>query len=100
MANTTDRQDGKGIEDQAAKKEPRRKGARKTALQILAEEVVQSMGSFNSLRFGTDRKYKLIAISGLDNGNYRVVRYIPRERMVELMQQMQDLEGMIYNHLS
>ncbi|MBF0215039.1 MAG: flagellar protein FlaG [Magnetococcales bacterium] len=99
----TDRQDEEEVEEKAAdKKNPksRRRNTRKSALKNLAEDAIHSLTDFNGLRFGIDRKNQLIAINGLDNGNHTVIRLVSRESMLELMKEMNELEGMIYNHLN
>ncbi|MBF0294173.1 MAG: flagellar protein FlaG [Magnetococcales bacterium] len=70
---------------------------RKSMLKSLAEEITQSLTGFNSLRFSMDRDLKQVVVKVVDRGTENVIRQIPSERMVDLVKQMRDLEGMLFH---
>ncbi|MEO5334252.1 MAG: flagellar protein FlaG [Magnetococcus sp. YQC-5] len=69
----------------------------KSVLKSLAEEITQSLTGFNSLRFSMDRELKQVVVKVVDQESENVIRRIPGERMVDLVKQMRDLEGMLFN---
>ncbi|NGZ07334.1 MAG: flagellar protein FlaG [Magnetococcales bacterium] len=70
--------------------------SRRMSLKSLAEEITQSLTGFNSLRFGMDRELKQVVVKVVDQGGENVLRQLPGERMVDLVKQMRDLEGMLF----
>ncbi|MBF0191888.1 MAG: flagellar protein FlaG [Magnetococcales bacterium] len=83
-------------EKSLAAAEVRPEETRKLSLKGLAEEITQSLSGFNSLRFGMDRELKQVVVSVVDQGTENVIRQLPGERMVDLVKQMRDLEGMLF----
>ncbi|MBF0263312.1 MAG: flagellar protein FlaG, partial [Magnetococcales bacterium] len=81
---------------QRAAVESRAEESRKVSLKSLAEEITQSLTGFNTLRFGMDRDLKQVVVKVVDQGTDNVVRQIPGDRMVDLVKQMRDLEGMLF----
>lgn len=79
-------------------KEPRQQEISKSLLKSLAEEITQSLTGFNSLRFSMDRELKQVVVKVVDQGVENVIRQIPNDRMVDLVKQMRDLEGMLFNN--
>ncbi|GAB0058805.1 hypothetical protein SIID45300_03162 [Candidatus Magnetaquicoccaceae bacterium FCR-1] len=84
------------VEQARAAVEPRAEESRKVSLKSLAEEITQSLTGFNNLRFGMDRDLKQVVVKVVDQGTDNVVRQIPGDRMVDLVKQMRDLEGMLF----
>ncbi|MBF0165870.1 MAG: flagellar protein FlaG [Magnetococcales bacterium] len=76
--------------------ETRSRESGKVSLKSLAEEITQSLTGFNSLRFGMDRELKQVVVKVVDQGTENVIRQLPGERMVDLVKQMRDLEGMLF----
>ncbi|MBF0273223.1 MAG: flagellar protein FlaG [Magnetococcales bacterium] len=83
-------------EKSLAAAEVRPEETRKLSLKGLAEEITQSLSGFNSLRFGMDRELKQVVVSVVDQGTENIIRQLPGERMVDLVKQMRDLEGMLF----
>ncbi|KWT93005.1 MAG: flagellar protein FlaG [Magnetococcales bacterium] len=77
--------------------EPRQEVLHKSVLKSLAEEITQSLTGFNSLRFSMDRELKQVVVKVVDQGTENVIRQIPSDRMVDLVKQMRDLEGMLFS---
>ncbi len=66
-----------------------------TDLKSLAEEITQSLSGFKSLRLSMDRDMKRVIVRVVDQKTDNVVRQIPGERMIDLVKQMRDLEGIL-----
>ena len=64
-------------------------------LKSLAEEITQSLSGFKSLRLSMDRDMKRVVVRVVDERTDNVVRQIPGDRMVDLVKQMRDLEGIL-----
>ena len=64
-------------------------------LKSLAEEITQSLSGFKSLRLSMDRDMKRVVVRVVDEKTDNVVRQIPGDRMVDLVKQMRDLEGVL-----
>jgi uncharacterized FlaG/YvyC family protein len=64
-------------------------------LKGLAEDITQSLSGFKSLRLSMDREMKQVVVSVVDQKTDNVVRQIPGERMMDLVKQMRDLEGLL-----
>jgi flagellar protein FlaG len=64
-------------------------------LKSLAEEITQSLSGFKSLRLSMDRDMKRVVVRVVDEKTDNVVRQIPGDRMVDLIKQMRDLEGVL-----
>ncbi|MBF0439156.1 MAG: flagellar protein FlaG [Magnetococcales bacterium] len=76
--------------------ESRPQEVRKSVIKSLAEEITQSLTGFNSLRFSMDRDLKQVVVKVVDQGSENIIRQIPGERMLDLVKQMRDLEGMLF----
>ncbi|MBF0357440.1 MAG: flagellar protein FlaG [Magnetococcales bacterium] len=66
-----------------------------TDLKGLAEDITQSLSGFKSLRLSMDREMKQVVVSVVDQKTDNVVRQIPGDRMMDLVKQMRDLEGLL-----
>ncbi|MBF0455260.1 MAG: flagellar protein FlaG [Magnetococcales bacterium] len=66
-----------------------------TDLKSLAEEITQSLSGFKSLRLSMDRDMKRVVVRVVDEKTDNVIRQIPGERMIDLVKQMRDLEGVL-----
>ncbi|MBF0380267.1 MAG: flagellar protein FlaG [Magnetococcales bacterium] len=64
-------------------------------LKSLAEEITQSLSGFKSLRLSMDRDMKQVIVRVVDKDTDNVIRQIPGERMMDLVKQMRDLEGIL-----
>ena len=66
-----------------------------TDLKRLAIEISHSLSGFKSLRFSMDRDLQRVVVRVVDKDSDSLIRQIPEERMVDLVKQMRDLEGML-----
>jgi uncharacterized FlaG/YvyC family protein len=66
-----------------------------TDLKSLAEEITQSLSGFKSLRLSMDPDMKRVVVRVVDKKTDSVIRRIPGERMIDLVKQMRDLEGIL-----
>jgi flagellar protein FlaG len=66
-----------------------------TDLKRLAVEISHSLSGFKSLRLSMDRDLQSVVVRVVDKDNDSVIRQIPEERMIDLVKQMKDLEGML-----
>ena len=76
----------------------RQEGERRTSttdLKSLAEEITQSLSGFKSLRLSMDRDMTRVVVRVVDEKTENVIRQIPGDRMIDLVKQMRDLEGIL-----
>ena len=66
-----------------------------TGLKNLAEDITKSLTGFKSLRLSMDKDLKRVIVRVVDDSSDRVLRQIPGERMLDLVKQMRDLEGVL-----
>lgn len=64
-------------------------------LRSLAEEIAQTLSGFRSLSLSMNRDMKQVVVRVMDSKTNHVIRQIPAERMVDLVKQMRDLEGVL-----
>ncbi|MBF8272270.1 MAG: Flagellar protein FlaG [Magnetococcales bacterium] len=67
----------------------------KENLKGLADEITQALSGFKSLRLSMDRELNQVVVRVMDARSNHVIRQIPGERMVDLVKQMRDLEGVL-----
>ncbi|MBF0108590.1 MAG: flagellar protein FlaG [Magnetococcales bacterium] len=67
----------------------------KDNLKGLADEITQALSGFKSLRLSMDRELNQVVVRVMDVRSNHVLRQIPGERMVDLVKQMRDLEGVL-----
>lgn len=65
------------------------------SLKGLANEITQALSGFKSLRLSMDRELSQVVVRVMDARNDHVIRQIPSERMLDLVKQMRDLEGVL-----
>jgi len=62
----------------------------------LAEEITDVLAGLKSLNLCMDPNPKRVAVRLMDERTNRVVRQLPSKRMVDLIRQMRDLEGLLF----
>ncbi|MBF0146901.1 MAG: flagellar protein FlaG [Magnetococcales bacterium] len=67
----------------------------KDELKGLADEITQALSGFKSLHLSMDRELNQVVVRVMDARSNHVIRQIPGERMVDLVKQMRDLEGVL-----
>ncbi|MBF0414634.1 MAG: flagellar protein FlaG [Magnetococcales bacterium] len=78
-----------------AKVEPTPQVVEDNSLKGLANEITQALSGFKSLRLSMDRELNQVVVRVMDARNDHVIRQIPSERMLDLVKQMRDLEGVL-----
>jgi len=67
-----------------------------TGLKNLAEEITYSLSGIKSLRLSMDRDTQRMVVRVVDKRTGHVVRQLPSKQMVDLVQQMRDLERLLF----
>lgn len=65
-------------------------------LKNLAEEITYALSGIKSLKLSMDAEQKRVVVRVVDKRTDHVIRQIPTERMVDLVKQMRDLEGLLF----
>lgn len=90
---------GGGFDAELVRAETRVEGksevVEKEGLKGLADEITQALSGFKSLRLSMDRELNQVVVRVMDARSNHVLRQIPGEKMVDLVKQMRDLEGVL-----
>lgn len=78
-----------------ARVEAGRPGVDRENMKGLADEITQALSGFKSLRLSMDRELTQVVVRVMDARSNHVIRQIPGEKMVDLVKQMRDLEGVL-----
>ena len=70
-------------------------GSAQVGLRNLAEEITYALSDLKSLRLSMDPDLKRVVVRVVDKRSNSVVREIPSARMVDLVKQLRDLEGIL-----
>ncbi|MBF0162166.1 MAG: flagellar protein FlaG [Magnetococcales bacterium] len=71
-------------------------GTTQPGLKNLAAEITHTLSGLKSLHLSMDEERQHVVVRVVDRGTSKVLRQLPNQQMVDLVQQMRDLEGLLF----
>ena len=71
-------------------------GSTPPGLKNLAEEITHTLSGLKSLHLSMDQERQHVVVRVVDRETNKVVRQLPSRQMVDLVKQMRDLEGLLF----
>ncbi|MEO5363803.1 MAG: flagellar protein FlaG [Magnetococcus sp. DMHC-8] len=71
-------------------------GSTPPGLKNLAAEITHTLSGLKSLQLSMDQERQHVVVRVVDRETNKVIRQLPSRQMVDLVKQMRDLEGLLY----